>query len=396
MNRTGLILSLALLLASAAAPAAELVFDPQVVIDDSDVGYALDAGDADGDGDVDLVATRGSNTDSILVYYENAGAGGSWESEIVAAFSPVYQNAYFVRFADLDGDGDLDIVTLGSAAVGWLENTDGAGTFGSLQGLFTGGAGGLYDGDVADLDGDSDLDVVMVDFLNGTVAWIENLGGANFGVSPGNLQTINQTGDDTRSVACGDLDGDGDLDVVAGEYTGGSLNWFENLGGGNFGDPSDNEQTVASGIDAFFTGTGDVDGDGDVDVLSAPLGPDLAWHENVAGDGTTWTARGIASPGGGARRFVPVDFDRDGDLDVLGTFDVLDKVMWFENWQGDGAFWIDYDITGDVDLPMEAVPADLDGDGDLDVASTDYTSQELAWYENRIRLHGDRSGRPER
>ena len=120
-----------------------------------------------------------------------------------------------VYAADLDGDGDIDILSAseGDAKIAWYENTDGAGTFGPPHVITTSWASSVY---AADLDGDGDNDVLSAG------AWYENLGSP---AQPGDANmdgevnfadfTIlaNNFGRDADVVfADGDFDEDGDVD----------------------------------------------------------------------------------------------------------------------------------------------------------------------------------------
>ena len=77
----------------------------------------------------------------------------------------------------------------------------------------------------------------------------------------------------------------------------------------------------------------DVDGDGDVDVLSASLqtyyDDKIAWYENTNGDGTSWTTRVITTAANGARSVFAIDVDGDGDVDVLSASGDDDKIAWY-------------------------------------------------------------------
>ena len=81
-----------------------------------------------------------------------------------------------------------------------------------------------------DLDGDGDLDMLAGSEL-GTFAYHENLGDASFGPQ----RAISTQADGARSVHAIDLDGDGDVDVLSASYSDDKIAWYENLGGGTFG-----------------------------------------------------------------------------------------------------------------------------------------------------------------
>ena len=134
----------------------------------------------------------------------------------------------------------------------------------------------------ADLDGDGDLDVLSASHYDNKVAWYANDGSGQFG----SQQVISTAVDGARSVYAADLDGDGDLDVLSAssylqEYDGfrdSKIAWYVNDGTGQFG-PQQVITTAAVGAKCVYAA--DLDGDGDLDVLSASSEDDkIAWYEN--------------------------------------------------------------------------------------------------------------------
>ncbi len=76
----------------------------------------------------------------------------------------------------------------------------------------------------------------------------------------------------------------------------------------------------------------DVDGDGDVDVLSAFIGDDkIAWYESNGGSPPTFTTRVISTTADCARSVFATDVDGDGDIDVLSASSNDDKIAWYES-----------------------------------------------------------------
>ena len=131
--------------------------------------------------------------------------------------------------------------------------------------------------------------------------------------------------------------------------------------------------------------TADVDGDGDLDVLSASLGDDtVAWYENDGGE--NFTERTITTAADGAASVTVADVDGDGDLDVLSASSNDDTIAWYEN-DGSENFTA-RTITTAADYTTSVTTADVDGDGDLDVLSASFDDNKIAWYENDGSLNG--------
>jgi len=157
--------------------------------------------------------------------------------------------------------------------------------------------------------------------------------------------------------------------------------WYKNMDGlGTFG-PQQIITLEADGALSVFAV--DLDGDGDNDVLSASqIGDMIAWHENIDGQGNFGPPRVITTSTLGAASVYAADLDGDGDFDVIsGSLDD-DKVAWYENTNGLGAFGHQRIITINVNRVISVFAADLDGDGDIDVLSASREDDKIAWYEN--------------
>jgi len=337
--------------------------------------WPVHAADVDGDGDLDVLGAAFSA--QAIAWWENlTGAGTSWTRHIV---SVDFDFPRSVDAADVDGDGDLDVLGASQEAddITWWENLDGTGTSWSTH---------TIDGDfnfavsvkAGDVDGDGDLDVLGAGGVDAGVKWWENLNGAGTSWTTHILDL-----EWTSSVHAGDVDGDGDLDVLgAGEVEPG-VTWWENETihrNGVF--PA--EHTISGAFDgAVSVGAADLDGDGDLDVLGAAQNADeIAWWENLNGAGTSWTEHTIDGAFDGAYSLDAADVDGDGDLDVLGAAQNADEIAWWENLTGAGTTWTTHTIDGDFDGAHSVHAADLDGDGDLDVLGAGYEADDITWWEN--------------
>jgi hypothetical protein len=334
------------------------------------------------------------------------------------------ESTFWAELADVDRDGDADLVVGGTPAR-WFENTDGAGTYGTAQ--LIGAA--FTTGHLADVNRDGKLDLVAGSFSTDEVAWYANNGGASWPKT-----TITTAADGVETVWAADLDGDGDLDVLTGSENDNELAWHENTDGlGSFG----TEQVIETGTGFERVETvsaADLDGDGDLDVLAGwNSAHEIVWYENTDGAGSFGTAQVLASvniprsiraadldgdgdldvlvaslfddwivwvpnTGGGSfgpaqsvgggfllnspRILVATDLDADGDLDVASAGGTSDSVVWFENTTGTGTFAPAAVISASPDNPYSVTVGDIDGDGDLDVASASANDDTVAWYRN--------------
>jgi hypothetical protein len=355
-----------------------LEFGPERVISLDDLGpNALYAADLDGDGLLDL-AIAGRTGDTVT-WHKNLG-GGLFDGPRL--INNRAEGASGVFAADLDADGDLDLISTSRLdnKVSVYRNEDGLGTFSAEQVLSSQGFLGAQQVDAADVDGDGDLDVVASSFNSDTVSWFENVNGnGTFGPE----RIISDRVNGAEAVLIADLDGDGDGDAVSASFFDSKLAWYENVdGNGSFG-----PQRIVSGdsIGLEHVAAADIDGDGDIDLLSVSRADDkIAWYRNIDGLGT-FDAQIIVSAALSEPTFVlAADIDGDGDLDILANgYDPENSSLgWFENIDGDGTFGPENLITRDVLLPTAIDTADFDGDGDLDVVVSSGGDDRVIWYEN--------------
>ena len=187
-------------------------------------------------------------------------------------------------------------------------------------------------------------------------------------------------------IAAADLDGDGDLDLTSADAKPhNSLYWHENDGKGRFKrhfiQKDDPERLERHAI-------GDVDRDGRPDVVIVKnLFGDLLWFRNSGDpkDGKLWR-RHVITKGTlpGAYRVALADLDGDGDLDVAASSWVLgNQFAWFENdgSPADGQ-WKKHLIEGNVAETRTIWAADVDGDGDPDLVGSATVGNLVVWYEN--------------
>jgi len=339
--------------------------------------YAVDL---DGDGDADMLSASGK--DDKIAWYENTDGLGTFGPEKVITLNANY--AVFVYAADLDGDGDADVLSASKIddKIAWYENTDGLGTFGPEQ-VITTIADGAWSVYATDLDCDGDVDVLSASRHDNKIAWYENTDG--FGTF-GPQQVITTNADWAHCVYAADLDDDGDADVLSASMGDDKIAWYENLGCSAAGGASFGPQQVIT-IDADkaqFVRAVDLDDDGDIDVISASSADNkIAWYENY-GLGSFSSEKVITTGAIKAESVHVADLDCDGDMDVLSASMGDDTIAWYENRLDEGTsdFGPQQVITTGANGAQSVFATDLNGDGAADVLAGSLSDNKVAWFEN--------------
>lgn len=268
-------------------------------------------GDVDKDGDIDIFISSGYPTKVALIY-KNDG-NGVFAKDTINKFD--FTDSGFSSFADVDNDGDLDLLYTGRDYQGnnfaFLYINDGLGNFTLNQNnnLTKSSEGDLAFGDI---DNDNDLDLIMVgyDSQNKVFSHLFQNDGR------GNFTKLNTTSFQVGggSVLFLDCDKDNDLDLLISGKN--ALNQdlsllYKNNGLGVFN--VDNSQNF---IDAFVgdTEVGDSDNDGDLDILVNNFNATNLYINNGTGNFTIVNNLNLQAGGTGSVKFA--DFDNDGDNDI--------------------------------------------------------------------------------
>ncbi len=327
--------------------------------------------DLDGDGDPDVLSATW--LDNKAAWYENEdGRGGFGVQRPVSASMSWIESACA---ADLDGDGDPDVLS-GAATVSWNENLDGRGAFGNQRAIGDHGFGPIRVL-AGDFDGDGSVDALSASDGDHTLSWYRNEDGKG---SFGEPRLISTDIAGPPSVSAADLDGDADLDVLSAAMYDDEIVWFPNEGGGRFGPKA---VISASAKIPTCAAAADLDGDADLDVLSSSADTDrIAWYENRDGKGDFGPERIISIEEDYARSVCAADIDGDGDMDALSASWWGNTVAWYENLDGKGSFGNRHVISSQVEKPSSASACDVDKDGDMDVLSVSESDHTIGWFEN--------------
>ncbi len=322
-------------------------------------------GDYDNDGDLDILLTgQDSSGNAISRIYGNDN--GSF-ADIGANLGGAYSSS--ATWGDYDNDGDLDIMVTGQYS-----------TFGRIRYLYRNDEGTFTDvyppisavssGSVAwgDFDKDGDLDLLITGYTGSEyIARVYRNHGGTFAEIFAGLTAVSAS-----SVAWGDYDNDGDLDILLTGYSSASSSRVAKLyrnDGGQFTEVSTSLTGVSHGAVAW----GDYDNDGDLDILLAGTTGSGSITKVYQNDGGLFTIATSLVDVSNLASATWGDYDNDGDLDILLT-GLSSGGRIAKIYRNDAGSFVD------ISAPLEGVDlssatwGDYDNDGDLDILLTGTTN----------------------
>ncbi len=359
---------------SAASLLADAMFEEHVLFEDTGGACAIAAADFNLDGSPDFVYT--CNPGHHIKWMENDGTMNFSEHLVIENFL----NAKAIDTGNIDDDEYPDFVATadGGDKISWFHN-DGDGTFTEHEvSTSWDGPGWVLVTDHVhnqpiDINGDGNVDILATACGMGRLGWFENDGEENF--------TEHIVKDNWTVVSCAvavDMDGDDDQDILAAAQAGGIV-WFENIGE----DENFPEHLLFNEWDKpNWVSAGDINGDGHMDFAATSCGNShaIGWFEN---DGQQeFTMHMLNDNYRGGRSPVVCDIDADDDMDIFGIA-----------WQGGLATFYDNDgeqnftefvMSNDAVDMLKYFVVDLDEDSDLDLIACTavYESHHIRWFEN--------------
>lgn len=314
--------------------------------------------DGDMDGDLDLFALRYFG----CYVMRNDGAGNFELAQNIP--TPVYR----ASFGDINGDGFVDLLITDNSPHRYTIYTSN-GSLEFAEGVVNDNIVSATVLNLEDLDGDGDLDLMARTGSYGDYRFYSNDGQGEFTFE----MQITATSLGQRTILVADMDGDGIKDLVmrelspSGTYTD-ELSWQKNLGDFTFAPRS----YIAINLYALSNlVVGDMDGDGDMDVISITNSQTARWYRNNGPAGFASSVLLHTASGGDAllRPFI-VDVNNDGINDVLirSGASASKRIHPLIN-QGSGSFVQQPPITLGMD-PISMTVGDVDGDGDVDIICT--------------------------
>ncbi len=323
-------------------------------------------GDVNGDGVNDIV---GLSHLSVAAYV-NQGQGSFLEIE--ADDHRLLARGSSLTLIDIDRDGDLDASFIAHdlrhnfSGLGWSAN-DGNGRFGPFQGLIPlrdPFGGRRSDAVVADVDGDGDLDAVTVDERGRSppraLIWHEQTSEGEY-TAHRVVVPVELHSDSTVDLA--DADGDGRLELMVGTFRRSSA--ITVMG---FNDDQQNFNQLTEygmGIDASQLSFADVDLDGDLDVVRAS-GATLEWFARSPIGPFASNGVAITTSNDTINSFSVNDVDDDGDPDVVVVSEDFDLVALHRN-NGSGSFSTEEVTRSALNEIREVVAVDFNGDSKTDL-----------------------------
>lgn len=338
-----------------------------------DGAYGLYATDFDGDGDIDVIATT-NQSNQVVIWFNGGDDPGAWTEHIV---DDAYRGGTSVHPVDLDDDGDLDLVAAAQTPgnnLKWWRNEGGhpptwtrftiASNLPVACNLF-----------VADVDGDGDQDVLSTSWSGNYIAWWRNEGEPE----SWSRVMIEDQFPTAHSAYAFDADGDGDTDVVgASADTGEVVLFLNDLGDGT----SWTRQVVGTGMAGVrYATVADIDGDGRLDMAATAFNGQIRWWHNDGGIPVAWTQYTVDQTCFGGHYLIVDDLNGDGANDLLVAPWALNSLYWYIQDPSDPEGWQRIEVDTTFTSPVTAFPADIDGDGDLDVVGTSFALGEIAWWE---------------
>ncbi|EDQ84696.1 uncharacterized protein MONBRDRAFT_39187 [Monosiga brevicollis MX1] len=330
------------------------------------------AGDIDDDDRADLAVACPS--EGIMGWLKNAG-DGTFDS--LAVIGSAIAGINWVVLGDLNGDGQLDLAAVATAApitLLWVRNRlhTASQRFGSPSPLTFPGSGiaGIH---LYDLNEDALLDVLVIMKSGDRIGWLANTGG---GVFPTEATPLVSTVKNPTVALPVDMDGDSLLDLLCVFNQGNAISWFRGDGTGQFG----LEISLTTAVESISSITvADLDGDSlpDLAAVSAMQGS-LMWLRNE-GAGAFAQPTVIANDLDQPFVVLAADINGDGALDLVSGSSGASTVFWSRNL-GNGAFATTAILLANISGPYALAFSELDGDGRRDLVVSSFFQAAVYWY----------------
>ncbi len=328
-------------------------------------GHPIIIEDIDGDEDNDILTSRGYYGISWL---ENKKEENQISFDIGAYRLP--NGGYDAQIADLDNDGDLDMMSIWVDELFLLKN-DGAGIFTNQTfSLPSHTLAGDFN-EFVDFDGDGDLDIILILSSEDELAYFENTDGqGNFG---SHITIPLPISFSFSKMDMKDIDGDGNIDIIGSRFSQNEIYWLKNLGQNTFDSPlliDDNN------LEAWQFTMNDIDLDGDLDLISFKDNS-IFWNENINSQDVFASRQKLVETTETINGLQIEDINNDDNKDIVVTHPKRLEV--FHNTGNTYAPFSETEELNEFITFADFLMKDIDGDNDLDVF---IRNLEDAWFEN--------------
>ena len=351
--------------------------------DEGNFNY-LTLADIDKDGYPDIVAGAGGypggSPGGLHLYLNNEGKSFTESSDGL----PGPGSSYFgtVQVVDVDGDGNMDIVAAYESEWSdgdskgidiWLGNGGAGGKIKWTEAVSPTTSGSYDSAHCADIDSDGNLDMVGGS-SDGLYAWLGDHSGSTLSWTEA-FDGLPSSGEYT-GVTLGDIDGDDNLDIVAGSYEnrGISVYLYGGIGSLKWTDGHTGTNLKMSGK-AFDNRLVDLNGDSELDLISTIRGGIIAYigNGNSGIRSTWWTEVSDGLPTSDDYYELAVnDVDGDGKMDICSNFKAWSNTA--DMSDTDSYSWEPMDLDIELSEPVGIAVADVDDDGDKDIAGCGWGS----------------------
>ncbi len=373
-------------------------FSPKVDFANNDGSYMVAMGDLDGDGKTDLVTTN-YNSNTISIYHNTSSSGtistSSFASKInfTTSGSPTS-----VAIGDLDGDGKLDIAVSNydphSISIYYNNSTSGNITINSfLPNVDLVADFNPYNLAIGDLDNDGRADLIFID--NGVISAYRNIGSKGSITSNSFSQKVDViTTNSANAINIGDLDGDGKLDLIVGDYNTNVVSVYRNIStAGSLSASSFSatlDLTTTNQNTPYSISLGDLNGDTKLDIAAGLSDTNVSVYQNKSTTGSLSFSSNVDFMTPSSYPTIALaDMNGDGKLDlVTGNYDT-NTVSIFANI-GTGGTISNSSFSANVDFATGSQPAiiaigDLDGDGKSDIVSPSNNTNTISVIRNILK-----------
>lgn len=348
----------------------------------------LAVGDMDGNGKTDLVMAH-SISQAIRIYTNNSTGNA-------VSFNPRFTlilnaGATGVAVDDLDGDGKMDIAAVSSTAgrLFLFRNTTTGNTLSFATRIDSVAGSSAQAVAIGDLDLDGKPDLAIANSSAGTVSVLRNTS------TPGNLSFASRVtftvGSQPFTVAIGDIDGDGKLDVVTGNAQSGTISVLRNTNAVSGTLSLAPKADFDAGGFPFGATLADIDGDGKLDAMVVDQGVKLSILRNTSSIGVPGFAPKVdfntGSTGAAPIRIATGDIDGDGKVDIAVSNSTGNTAAIFKNNSTSGSIVLaaKIDLTTGTN-PFAGAIVDLTGDDQPDYAVINQNSNTVSVFRTQLSL----------